>query len=93
VNQVLIDERRGRPIANKMNLRYTGLLGILVEAKIKGWISEVRLLLDALTVKLCGGRQARTLTDNLCTVLTNAVLGIWHRNTLLLQSIPYQSEN
>lgn len=32
-----------------MNLRYTGILGILVEAKSKGLISEVSPLLDALT--------------------------------------------
>lgn len=31
--QVLIDERRGRRIAARLNLRYTGILGILVEAE------------------------------------------------------------
>ncbi|WP_287452736.1 DUF3368 domain-containing protein [Leptolyngbya sp. UWPOB_LEPTO1] len=47
-DQVLIDERRGRLVANRLNLRYTGILGILVEAKSKGLITEVRPLLDAL---------------------------------------------
>lgn len=47
-NQVLIDERRGRLIASQLNLRCTGILGILVEAKSKGLIAEVRPLLDAL---------------------------------------------
>jgi uncharacterized protein len=47
-DQVLIDERRGRLVANRLNLRYTGILGILVEAKSKGLIAEVRPLLDAL---------------------------------------------
>ena len=47
-DQVLIDERRGRLIANRMNLRYTGILGILVEAKSKGLIPEVKPLLNAL---------------------------------------------
>jgi hypothetical protein len=47
-DQVLIDERRGRLVANRLNLRYTGILGILVEAKSKGLIAEVKPLLDAL---------------------------------------------
>lgn len=46
--QVLIDERRGRLVARRMSLRYTGILGILVEAKIKGLIPEVKPLLNAL---------------------------------------------
>lgn len=47
-DQVLIDERRGRLVASRLNLRYTGILGILVEAKSQGLISEVKPLLDAL---------------------------------------------
>lgn len=47
-DQVLIDERRGRLIATRLNLRYTGILGILVEAKSQGLIAEVKPLLDAL---------------------------------------------
>jgi len=47
-DQVLIDERRGRLIANKLNLQYTGILGILVEAKSQGLIAEVKPLLNAL---------------------------------------------
>jgi uncharacterized protein len=47
-DQVLIDERRGRLVANRLNLRYTGILGILVEAKSQGLIAEVKPLLDAL---------------------------------------------
>jgi len=47
-DQVLIDERRGRLVANRFNLRCTGILGILVEAKSKGLIVEVKPLLDAL---------------------------------------------
>lgn len=47
-DQVLIDERRGRLIANRLNLPYTGILGILVEAKSKGLIAEVKPLLNAL---------------------------------------------
>ena len=47
-DQVLMDERRGRLIASRLNLRYTGILGILVEAKNKGLIVKVKTLLDAL---------------------------------------------
>ena len=44
----MIDERRGRLIAKKLNLQYTGILGILVEAKGQGLIAEVKPLLNAL---------------------------------------------
>ena len=47
-DQVLIDERRGRLVAKRLNLQYTGILGILVEAKSQGLIAEVKPLLDAL---------------------------------------------
>jgi uncharacterized protein len=47
-DQVLIDERRGRMAADQLNLRYVGLLGILVEAKGQGLIIEVKPSLDAL---------------------------------------------
>jgi predicted nucleic acid-binding protein len=44
----LIDESRGRSIARRFKLGYTGILGILVEAKSQGLIAEVKPLLDAL---------------------------------------------
>lgn len=47
-DQVLMDERRGRLVASRLNLQYTGILGILVEAKSQGLIVEVMPLLDAL---------------------------------------------
>lgn len=47
-DQVLIDERRGRMIASKLNLQYTGILGILVEAKSQGLIAKVKPLMNAL---------------------------------------------
>ncbi|MEH2295261.1 DUF3368 domain-containing protein [Nostoc sp.] len=47
-DQVLIDERRGRMVAARLNLSYTGILGILVEAKSQRLISAVKPLLDAL---------------------------------------------
>lgn len=45
---LLIDERRGRAEAQRLNIRITGLLGILVEAKRKGLIVSVKPLMDKL---------------------------------------------
>lgn len=45
---LLIDERRGRAEADRLGLRITGLLGVLVEAKQKGFILAVKPLLDDL---------------------------------------------
>ena len=45
---LLIDERRGRAEANRLGLRITGLLGILVEAKHQNLIVSVKPFLDAL---------------------------------------------
>jgi uncharacterized protein len=45
---VLIDEHRGRLIAARLNLNYTGILGILIEAKRRRLILAVKPLLDAL---------------------------------------------
>lgn len=47
-DRVLIDERRGRLIAARLNLGYIGILGILVEAKSQKLIPAVKPLLDAL---------------------------------------------
>lgn len=46
--RVLIDERRGRLVASRLNLRYVGILGILVEAKSQGLITQVKPSLNAL---------------------------------------------
>jgi uncharacterized protein len=45
---LLIDERRGRAEANRLGVRITGLLGLLVEAKKKRLIPAVQPLMDAL---------------------------------------------
>jgi uncharacterized protein len=47
-DQVLLDERQGRLVAARLNLRYIGILGILVEAKSQGLIAEVKPRLAAL---------------------------------------------
>ena len=45
---LLIDERRGRTEADRLGVKITGLLGILVEAKQKNLIFAVKPLMDAL---------------------------------------------
>lgn len=45
---LLIDERHGRKIAAACGVRITGLLGVLVEAKTKGLVDQVKPLFDEL---------------------------------------------
>jgi predicted nucleic acid-binding protein len=45
---LLIDERRGRMEANRLGLRITGLLGLLIEAKQRDLIIAVKPLIDTL---------------------------------------------
>jgi predicted nucleic acid-binding protein len=45
---LLIDERRGRAEADRLGIKITGLMGILVEAKRKNLIVAVKPLIDAL---------------------------------------------
>ncbi len=47
-NLLLIDERRGRAEADRLGVKITGLLGILVEAKQRSLIVAVKPLIDAL---------------------------------------------
>jgi uncharacterized protein len=47
-NLLLIDERRGRTEADRLGIKITGLLGVLVEAKRKNLIVAVKPLMNAL---------------------------------------------
>jgi len=49
---LLMDERVGREVARHLGLRYTGLIGVLVEAKHRGVLSAVKLHLDAYVFSL-----------------------------------------
>lgn len=48
---LLIDEKKGRLIASQLGLQITGILGILIEAKRQGYITEVKSIIEALTTK------------------------------------------
>lgn len=48
---LLLDERLARRAASRLGLRFTGLLGLLIEAKHRGFIVAVKPVLDALTTK------------------------------------------
>lgn len=45
---LLLDERRGRTVASRFGLKFTGILGVLIEAKHKGVISAVKPVVDSL---------------------------------------------
>ena len=48
---LLLDERQGRKVASQLGLKFVGLLGVLIEAKHKGFISNVKPILDNLITK------------------------------------------
>lgn len=48
---LLIDERTGRDVARRMGIRRTGLLGVLLEAKHRGLITSVAVVLDRLVAQ------------------------------------------
>lgn len=48
---LLVDERRGRRVASRLGLRFIGLLGVLLEAKRKGFIATLKPVLDGMIVK------------------------------------------
>jgi hypothetical protein len=45
---LLLDERRGRNIAQRFGLKFIGLMGVLIEAKRKGHVPRVKPILDEL---------------------------------------------
>jgi predicted nucleic acid-binding protein len=48
---LLVDERRARKVAARLGLAFVGVLGVLVEAKRKGFLVEVRPVLAGLTMR------------------------------------------
>jgi len=64
---LLMDEQLGRDIARHMELRFTGLIGCLIEAKHKGLITRIKPYLDALrseaNFRLSTALYRRVLSD------------------------------
>ncbi len=58
----LIDERRGRNIANKRGITVTGTAAVLIKAKNAGEITAIKPLLDELIQ--CGYRLSPSLVNN-----------------------------
>ncbi len=48
---LLIDERTGRDVARRMGIRRTGLVGVLLEAKNRGFIASVSQEIDHLVAQ------------------------------------------
>ncbi len=45
---LLIDERHGRKMRQRLSVKVLGLVGLLIEAKRKGFLDEIRPCVDAL---------------------------------------------
>ncbi|MFQ5421377.1 MAG: DUF3368 domain-containing protein [Anaerolineae bacterium] len=45
---LLVDERKARRVADRFGLKFTGLMGVLVESKQAGQITAVKPLIDRL---------------------------------------------
>ncbi|MGB0930271.1 MAG: DUF3368 domain-containing protein [Chitinophagales bacterium] len=61
---LIIDERKGRKVAEDYGLRIVGLLGILIQAKQKGYIRELKPILDRLINEI-GFRVSRQLYNGI----------------------------
>ena len=59
---ILMDERLGRSVAKQVGLKVTGVIGILLEAKEKKLIDEVRPILNSLRTE-AGFRIAKSLYE------------------------------
>ncbi|MEM1280880.1 MAG: DUF3368 domain-containing protein [Cyanobacteria bacterium P01_D01_bin.115] len=68
---LLIDERRGRATANRLGVRITGLLGLLVEAKHKRLIMAVKPLMNAL-IATADFRVSAELYDQILRLVDEA---------------------
>ncbi|MBC6433232.1 DUF3368 domain-containing protein [Nostoc sp. HG1] len=65
---LLMDERRGRALAINYGLNVTGLLGVLLQAKQKGFIPAIKILMDQLMEQA----DFRVSNQLYATVLQNA---------------------
>ena len=65
---LIIDERKGRAMAEKLKIRFTGTLGVIVKAKQTGILSEVESTLMQVT-SLQGVGGFHVSSDVIATVL------------------------
>ena len=65
---LLIDERRGRAEADRLGIRITGLLGILIEAKQRGLVTATKPLIDDL-IRSSEFRVSSTLYDYILSIV------------------------
>lgn len=63
---LIIDERKGRKIAEENGLKIIGLLGVLIKAKQMGYIEELKPLLNEL-INNVGFRVSRGLYNRILT--------------------------
>jgi uncharacterized protein len=59
---LIIDEKQGRAIAHQAGLRYMGLVGLLIEAKHKGIVVELKSIFDQL-LRIAGFRLSPALYE------------------------------
>ncbi len=65
---LLIDEQIGRSVAERFGLKITGIIGILIQAKQKGYIEKVKPYLDRL-INDANFRISPHLFKNVITLL------------------------
>jgi uncharacterized protein len=65
---LLIDEREGRMAADSMELEITGVLGILIEAKKRGFVQAIKPLITQLQTE-ARFRLSATLVQQTCAIV------------------------
>jgi len=63
-DQLIIDDYQGRQIANNLNLNVVGILGILLIAKERGFITMIQPMMDDL-INIAGFRISSQLYKNI----------------------------